>query len=73
MRERLEPGQPKKTARSFDGVNKAENVAENLAVIWLSLKADQLRVDAIEAFSSLGQKFTQQLIHERLVPPTTEV
>jgi hypothetical protein len=33
----------------------------------------QLRVDVIEAFGGLGQKFTQQLIHERLVPPTTEV
>ena len=54
-------------------MDEAENVAENLAVIWLSLKADQLRVDVIEAFGSLGQKFTQQLIHERLVPPTTDV
>jgi hypothetical protein len=50
-----------------------ENVAENLAVIWLSLKAHQLCVDVIEAFGCLGQKLTQQLIHERLVPPTTKV
>jgi hypothetical protein len=42
-----------------------------VAVIWLSLKAHQLRVDVIEAFGGLGQKFTQQLIHERLVPPAT--
>jgi hypothetical protein len=54
-------------------MNKAENVGKNLAVIRLSLKAHQLRVDVIEAFRGLGQKFTQQLIHERLVPPTTEV
>jgi hypothetical protein len=73
VRERLEPGQSKKAARSFDGMNKAENVGKSLAVIRLSLKAHQLRVDVIEAFRGLGQKFTQQLIHERLVPPTTEV
>ena len=54
-------------------MNKAENVGKNLAVIWLSLKAYQLRVDVIEAFGGLGQKFTQQLVHERLVPPTTGV
>ena len=68
-----EPGQSKKAARSFDGMNKAENVGKNLAVIRLSLKAHQLRVDVIEAFGGLGQKFTQQLVHERLVPPTTGV
>jgi hypothetical protein len=27
----------------------------------------------IEALGRLGQKLAQQLIHERLVPPTTEV
>ena len=73
MGERLEPRQSKKAARAFDGVNEAENVAEDLAVIWLSLKAHQLRVNVIEAFGGLGQKFTPQLIHERLVRPTTGV
>jgi hypothetical protein len=73
VRERLKARQPKKAARSFDGVNESENVAENLAVIWLSLKAHQLCVDVIEVFGCLGQKLTQQLIHERLVPPTTKV
>jgi hypothetical protein len=32
-----------------------------------------LGVDVIEAFGGFGQKLTQQLIHERLVPPTTGV
>jgi len=73
VRERLEPGQSKKAAGSFDGVDEAENVAENLAVIGLSLEAHQLGVDVIEVFGRLGQKLTQQLIHERLVPPTTQV
>ena len=73
MGERFEPRESKKAARSFDGVNEAKNVAENLAVIRLPLKAHQLGVNVIEALGRLGQKLTQQLIHERLVPPTTGV
>jgi hypothetical protein len=42
-------------------------------VIGLSLEARQLGVDVIEVLGRLGQKLTQQLIPERLVPPTTEV
>ena len=53
VRECLKARQSKKAACSFDGVNESENVAENLAVIGLSLKAHQLCVDAIEAFGRL--------------------
>ncbi len=66
MRERLEPGQAKKATRSFDSVDEPKDIAEHLAVIRLALKANKLRVNVIEAFSGLGQKLTQQLIHERL-------
>ncbi len=69
--ERLKPRQSKKSARSFDGMDEAKNIAENLAVIGLSLKAHQLRVDVIETLGRLGQKLTQQVVHERLMPPTT--
>src|SRR5215469_249706 len=44
-------------------------MAENLGVIRLSLEANQLCVDVIETLGGLGQKFPQQLVHERLVPP----
>lgn len=72
MGERLEPRQSKKAAGAFDGVNEAKDIAEDLAVIRLSLKAHQLCVDVIETLGGLGQKLPQQIIHERLVPPVTD-
>ena len=50
VRERLKPGQS--AAGSFDGVDEADNVAGNLAVIGLSLEAHQLGVNVIEVFFS---------------------
>ena len=53
-------------------MNEAKDIAEDLAVIRLSLKAHQLCVDVIETLGGLGQKLPQQIIHERLVPPVTD-
>jgi hypothetical protein len=72
MGERLEPRQSKKAAGAFYSVNEAKDVAENLAVIRLSLKAHQLCVDVIETLGGLNQKLPQQIIHERLVPPVAD-
>ena len=57
VRQRLEPGQPEKAAGSFDGMNEAKDVTEDLPVIGLLLETDEFGVDPLEAFIGLGQEF----------------
>jgi hypothetical protein len=64
MRQRFEPRQCEKTAGSLDRVDKAKDVAENLGVVRILLKANQLCIDDIKAFARLGQKIAQQFVHE---------
>lgn len=65
VRQRLEPRQAEKAARSLDAVHQAKNVAENLAVVGLLLEAHEFRVHAIETLVGLGQELTQQVVHLR--------
>ena len=66
VRERLEPGQS--AAGSFDGVDEAENVAENLAVIGLSLEAYQLAERLVPPTTQVW-RHSKLCIHER---PSTD-
>jgi hypothetical protein len=45
-------------------VDEAKDVAENLGVVRILLEANQLRIDNVEAFARLREKFAQQLVHE---------
>jgi hypothetical protein len=63
VRQRFEPRQPKKAAGSFDGVDEAEDVIENLGVIGLLLETHELHIDQVEAFVRFGQEFPQQVVH----------
>ncbi len=59
MRQRFQPRQPQKAARSLDGVDQAEDVIENLGVVRILLEPNQLIVDRIQALAGLGQKLPQ--------------
>jgi hypothetical protein len=45
-------------------VNQTENIIQNLRVVRLLLKPNQLIVDRVQALAGLGQKLAQQIIHE---------
>jgi hypothetical protein len=45
-------------------MNQAENIIQNLGVVRLLLKPNQLIVDRVQALAGLGQKLAQQIIHE---------
>ena len=63
MRQRFEPRQPEETAGPLDGVNKAEDVVENLRVVGFLLETHKLDVDGVEAFVRFGEKLAQQVVH----------
>jgi 3-isopropylmalate dehydratase small subunit len=46
-------------------VHQAENVAENLGVVGILLETHELDVDHVETFVRLGDKFPQQVVHEK--------
>src|SRR4051812_18231152 len=64
MRERFQPRQSQKPARSLDRVHQPENVIQDLGVVRFLLEPNQLIIDGVQALASLRQKFTQQIIHE---------
>jgi hypothetical protein len=64
MRECFQPRQAEKAAGPLDGVNKAEDVIQNLGVVRFLLEPHQLIVDRIQALAGLRQKLPQQIIHE---------
>ena len=59
MGEGFESRQAEKAARSLDGMNEAEDVAQNLFVVGILLEADELDVDDIEMLARFGQKLAQ--------------
>ncbi|CAH1650777.1 hypothetical protein CHELA1G11_10259 [Hyphomicrobiales bacterium] len=63
MGDRLQAGQSKKAARALDGVNEAKDVAENVNVVGVALKADELDVYDVEMLVRLSQKLTQEFVH----------
>ena len=67
MRKRLEARQAEETTGTFDSVNKAEDVIENLRVVWILLELHQLNVDEIKALVGFGEEFAKKIIH-RLGP-----
>ena len=64
MGQRLQPRQSQKAAGAFNGVNQPENIVENLCVVRLLLKPNQLIVNRVQALAGLGQKLAQQIVHE---------
>jgi hypothetical protein len=56
MRQTFQPRQSKKTTCAFDRMHKAENVIEDLSVVWVLLKLHKLNVNNVKAFIGLGQK-----------------
>ena len=71
MRQRFEPRQPEKAAGALDGMDEAEDVAENAALFGSLLEAHEFGVDPVETLAGLGQEFPQQVVHTgRLVAHT---
>ncbi|CEG09169.1 hypothetical protein BN961_02591 [Afipia felis] len=68
MGQRFEARQAEKAARPLDGVNEPENIIQDLGVIRILLKTNQLIVDGIEALVRFRQELTQQIIHETAQP-----
>ena len=64
MGQRFEPRQSEKTAGAFNGVNEPEDVIENLRVVRLLLKADELIVNGVETLVGFSQKFPKQIVHQ---------
>src|SRR6185437_4223590 len=65
MRHAFEAGQPEEAAGSLDGVDDAEDAAEQLGIIGILLKLDELAVQHREALIRLGQEFAEQIVHGR--------
>ena len=65
VRQRLEPGKPKKAAGALDGMDEAKDVAEDFAVVRLLLEAHEFGIDPLETFIGLGQEFPEQVVHTR--------
>ena len=66
VRQRFQPRQPEESAGALDGVNEAENIIEDLCVVGLLLKANELHIDRVEAFVRLGQELAQQVVHRAM-------
>ena len=62
--ERLQTRQVEESAGSFDGVDEAEDVVEDLGVVGILLEADKLDIDHVDAFVRLRQEFPQQFVHD---------
>ena len=56
MRQRFQPRQTQKPARPLDGVNKAEDVIQDLGAVRLLLELHKLIVDGIQPLAGLPQK-----------------
>jgi hypothetical protein len=63
MRQGFKPRQVQESARTLDGVDEAEDVIEDIFVVGVLLKADQLDVDDVETLVRLGHKIAQQIVH----------
>jgi len=57
MRNRFQARQAQEAAGTLDGVNEAENVAEDFAVARVLFELDHLRIQLFQTFRRLGQKF----------------
>ena len=62
---RLQTWQAEKAASAFDRVDEAENIIENLGVVWILFETHELDVDHVETFVRLGDKFPQQVVHKK--------
>ena len=67
--QRFKARQAKEPAGSLDGVDEAEDVAEDRSVVGVLFEPDEPDVDHIEALVGLGQEFAQQVIHCRPARP----
>jgi hypothetical protein len=65
---RLQTWQAEKAASAFDRVDEAENIIENLGVVWILFETHELDVDHVETFVRLGDKFPQQVVHKKRSP-----
>ena len=63
MRERFQARKPEESACAFDRVNEAEDVIEDLRVVWFLLETHELDVDGVEAFIRLSEEFAEQVVH----------
>ena len=63
VRQRLETRQAEETAGALDGVDEAEDVAENFGVVRLLLETHELDVDHVEALVGFDQEFLEQVVH----------
>src|SRR5215470_10107099 len=63
MGERFQTRQAQKTASALYGVHQPKDIGENLLVVGILLETHQLDVNDIQAFIGLGQKLTQQVVH----------
>ena len=68
MGQRFQPRQPQKTAGAFNRVNQPKNIIQDLGVVRLLLKPNQLIVDRVQALAGLGQKLAQKIIHQHRLP-----
>ena len=64
MGQRLEARQAEEAAGALDGVDEAEDVAQDRLVVRVLLEADELDVDRVEMLARLGQELTQQIVHD---------
>ena len=64
MRHRFEARQANKPARSLDGMNKSENIAQQLRVVRILLQLDDFNVQIIKAFNCLGEKLCKKIVHK---------
>jgi hypothetical protein len=63
VRKRLESRQAEKSARALDGVDEAEDVVQDLAVVGFLLELHEFDVDRVQALAGFGEEFTQQVVH----------
>ena len=63
VRQRLQARQAEEAAGALDGVDEAEDVAENFGVVRLLLETHELDVDHVEALVGLDQEFLEQVVH----------
>ncbi len=65
----FEARQAEETAGALDGVDEAEDVAENFGVVGLLLETHELDVDHVEALVGLDQEFLEQVVHRQQPSP----
>jgi hypothetical protein len=55
--------QSEEAAGALDGVDQAENVAEDFGIVRFLLKTHELAIDHVEAFVGLDQELLEKVVH----------